>query len=452
MTHQSLDADVIIIGGGPAGSTLACLLAMDGFKTLVLEKDVYPRDHVGESMVPANNFVFDRIGFLPKMEDAGFIHKDGVGWTAPRSPIWKFVAIRTADFVPPNAPRPYSFNVERDSMDLLLLRHAHETGAKVVQGASVTEVLFEDGRAVGARVELSEGWVRDLFSRVVVDASGRRCFLAKQLGLKRKDAVFNQYAIWSWFRRLGPEPEGHAGYVFFHFLGLERASAWQIPLRNGITSVGVVTDKRDFQKSGKSHEEFFDGLVARNPTLELTMREAERVRPWYIEADYSYQMETGAGPGWLLIGDAFRFVDPIFSSGVDVALHSAELAYEAITGSWRGTDETEAFAVYERNVNAGVDIWYDTVDLFYKLQQLFGRFATDRRYAADVARALQGNPYDPVNRERTRRLLDRMREAYEGVMADPRNLLRAGALDPKDQQKMVTPDDLKISAQRRISR
>src|SRR6266511_3591963 len=284
------------------------------------------------------------------------------------------------------------------------------------------------------------------------EASGRRCFLAKQLGLKRKYAVFNQYAIWSWFRRLGPEPEGHSGYVFFHFLGLERAWAWQIPLRHGITSVGGVTDKRDFQKSGKSHEEFFDGLVVRNPTFELTMREAERVRPWYIEADYSYQMETGAGPGWLLIGDAFRFVDPILSSGVDGALHSAELAYEAITASWRGTDETEAFAVYERNVNEGVDSWYDTVDLFYKLQQLFGRFATDRRYAADVARALQGNPYDPVNRERTRRLLDRMWEAYEGVMADPQNLLRAGALDPKDQEKMVTPDDLKISAQRRISR
>src|SRR5207247_2651332 len=105
--------------------------------------------------------------------------------------------------------------------------------------------------------------------------------------------------------------------------GLGRAWAWQIPLRDGVTSVGVVTDKRDFQKSGKSHEEFFNGLVVRNPTLELTMREAERVRPWYIEADYSYQMETGAGPGWLLIGDAFRFVDPIFSWGVDVALHSA---------------------------------------------------------------------------------------------------------------------------------
>jgi FADH2 O2-dependent halogenase len=255
--------------------------------------------------------------------------------------------------------------------------------------------------------------------------------------------VFNQYSIWSWFRGLGPEPEGHEGYVFFHFLGLERGWAWQIPLKDGLASVGVVTDKRDFQKSGKSPEEFFGSLVVRNPTFELVMREAERVRSWFIEADYSYQMETAAGPGWLLIGDAFRFVDPIFSSGVDVALHSAELAHEAIGRIWRGAEEAEAFQDYVREVNEGVDIWYDTVDLFYKLQQLFGRFATDRRYAEDVARALQGNPFDPVKRQRTRRLLERMRETYEAVMRDPDNLLRPGALQPGEGEDAVTVDDLK---------
>jgi 1H-pyrrole-2-carbonyl-[peptidyl-carrier protein] chlorinase len=429
-TSENLYADVIIIGGGPAGSTLACLLAMDGRRVLVLEKDIHPREHVGESMVPANNFVFDRIGFLDKMDEAGYIHKEGVGWTAPRSATWKFVTVRTADFVPPDAPRRYSFNVERGNLDTLLLRHAFEQGAKVVQGAGVKEVLFQDDRATGVRVELSDGWTQDLMARVVVDATGRRCLLAKQLGLKRKDAAFNQYAIWSWFRGLGPSPQDHEGFVFFHFLGLERAWAWQIPLRDGITSIGVVTDKRDFQKSGKEHEEFFRSLILRNPTLELVMRGAERIRPWWIEADYSYAMETGAGPGWILIGDAFRFIDPIFSSGVDVAVRSAELAHRAITKTFEGGPEAEAFAEYEQSVTDGVDIWYDTVDLFYKLQQLFGRFARDRRYVGDVARALQGNPFDPVNRARTRRLLDTMRQAYEGVMSDPRNLLRAGALDP----------------------
>jgi flavin-dependent dehydrogenase len=430
--HQTPDTDVIIIGGGPAGSVLACLLAIDGRRVVLAEKDIHPREHVGESMVPANNFVFDRIGFLSKMDDAGYVHKDGVGWTGPRSPIWKFVTIRTADFVPPEAPRNYSYNVERGHLDLLLLRHAHELGAKVVQGATVREVVLHGGRAVGVSVELSEGWVRELTAHVVVDASGRRCLLAKQLGLRRKDAAFNQYAIWSWFRELGASPQSHEGFVFFHFLGLERAWAWQIPLRDGITSVGVVTDKRDFQKSGKSHEEFFKGLVALNPTFELVMRGAQRIRPWWIEADYSYAMETGAGPGWILVGDAFRFIDPVFSSGVDVALRSAELAHQAITRSLSGTPEAEAFSAYERSVTEGVDIWYETVDLFYRLEQLFGRFATDRRYVADVARALQGNPFDLVNRDRTRQLLDEMRRVYESVIADHRSLLRAGALDPAE--------------------
>lgn len=422
--------DVIIIGGGPAGSTLGCLMAMEGHRALILEKDIHPRDHVGESMVPANNFIFNKIGFLPKMEDAGFVHKQGVGWTAPRARIWNLVAIRTSDFPPPNAVQTYSYNVERDLMDTLLLRHAHELGAKVVQGVNVKRVLFDGGRAVGVRVSATDGWESDLSAKVVVDASGRRCLLAKQLGLRQKDAEFNQYSIWSWFRGVKPAPPGYEGMVIFHFLGLERAWAWQIPLRNGVDSVGIVTAKEDFQKSGKSPDEFFDSLVKRSRTFEFVMKDAERTRPWWIEADYSYQMEKAVGAGWLLVGDALRFVDPIFSSGVDVALYSANYAYEAIVKSWAGTDEEVALKEYERTVNEGVDMWYETTNMFYKLQALFGRFALIRKNREDVARALQGNPYQPENRARARRMLDEMRESYEQIMADPNNLLRPGALDP----------------------
>ena len=430
MRDIDTDYDVIIIGGGPAGATLGSLLAMDGHRALIVEKDIHPRDHVGESMVPANNFIFHKLGFLPKMENAGFVHKQGVGWTAPRAHIWNLVAIRTSDFPPPGAVQTYSYNVERDVFDTLLLRHAHELGAKVVQGVNVKKVLFDGDRAVGVRVSVTDGWERDLHAKVVVDASGRRCLIAKQLGLRQKDAEFNQYSIWSWFRGVDPAPPGYEGMVIFHFLGLERAWGWQIPLRNGVDSIGVVTAKEDFQKSGKSPDEFFDSLVRRSRTFEFVMQDAERIRPWWIEADYSYQMETAVGPGWLLVGDAFRFVDPIFSSGVDVALNSAMFAHEAIVKSWNGADEAVVFEEYERKVNEGVDIWYETTNLFYKLQALFGRFAMMGRYREDIARALQGNPYVPQNQERARRMLQEMRQAYEQVMADPDNLLRPGALDP----------------------
>jgi 1H-pyrrole-2-carbonyl-[peptidyl-carrier protein] chlorinase len=422
-------ADVIVIGGGPAGATIGAFFAMSGHRALILERDVHPRDHVGESMVPANNFIFHRLGFLPKMEDAGFVHKEGVGWTAPRSRLWNLVSIRTSDFPAPNAVQTYSYNVERDLFDTLLLRHAHELGAKVVQGVNVKRVLFDGDRAVGVRAEVADGWEQDLFARVVVDASGRRSLLAKQLKVKEKDADFNQYSIWSWFKGVEDAPPGYEGFVIFHFLGLERAWGWQIPLRNGVSSVGVVTDKEDFQKSGRTPEEFFDSLVRRNRTFEHAMRDAERTRPWWIEADYSYQMERIVGPGWLLIGDAFRFVDPIFSSGVDVALNSASFAHDAILRAWESGDEEAAFADYAEKVTAGVDVWYETTDLFYRLQQLFGRFALDPRYREEIARSLQGNPYNPTNQERARKILALMREAYDQVMSDPENLLRPGALD-----------------------
>jgi FADH2 O2-dependent halogenase len=423
------DVDVAIIGGGPAGSALGGLLAMDGHRVLIVEKDVHPRDHVGESMVPANNFIMHRLGFLPKMEAAGFVHKQGVGWTAPRGPIWNLVCIRTSDFPPPDAVQTYSYNVERDQFDALLLRHAHELGAKVLQGVTVRKVLMDGDRAAGVRIAALDEREQDVTARLVVDASGRRCMLARQLQIQRvHDAELNQHSIWTWFRGVEDAPPGYEGMVIFHFLDLERAWGWQIPLRNGVSSIGVVTAKEDFQKSGKTPEEFFDGLIARSRTFKHIMRNAERIRPWVIEADYSYQLDRVAGPGWLLVGDAMRFVDPIFSSGMDVALYSASFAYDAIVKSWNGVDEQVAFDEYAATVTDGVDVWYETTDIFYRLQALCGRYAMDKRYREDIARSLQGNPYAPVNRDRARRLLADMRNTYEQVMADPNNLMRPGAL------------------------
>jgi FADH2 O2-dependent halogenase len=430
------DYDVVIIGGGPAGSTLGALLALDGYRALIVERDIHPRDHVGESMVPANNFIMNRLGFLPKMEEAGFVHKQGVAWTAPRGPIWNLVCIRTSDFPPPDAVQTYSYNVERDLFDALLLRHAHEKGVKVLQGVKVKQVLMDGDRAVGVRIEPVEGVEHDVSARVVVDASGRRCLLSKQLGiLRNKDAELNQHSIWSWFRGADDAPDDYKGMVIFHFLDLERAWGWQIPLRGGISSIGVVTAKEDFQKSGKTPDEFFDGLIARSRTFTHVMKTAERIRPWVIEGDYSYQMERVVGPGWMLIGDAMRFVDPIFSSGVDVAMYSASFAHKAIVDSWNGTEEREAFEAYAATVTDGVDVWYEVTDIFYKLQALCGRYAMDARYREDIARALQGNPYAKVNGDRARGLLADMWQTYDQVMRDPENLLRPGALSPKESSK-----------------
>jgi FADH2 O2-dependent halogenase len=401
---------------------------MEGRSVAILERDIHPRDHVGESITPSTNPIFKRIGFLEKIEDARFVHKPGACWTAPRAPVGKFVTIRLGEFPPPGATQLYTYNVERDVFDTMLLRHAHELGAKVLQGVNVRQVLFEDDRAVGVRAGVTDGWERDLRAGVIVDASGRRCMLANQLGLKRKDPTFNQFGIYSWFRGVERNPTGYEGFLFLHFLALERAWGWQIPLRDGVFSVGVVTDKADFQKSGRTHEEFFGSLVERNRSFAYAMRDAERIRPWWIEADYSYKIETLAGKGWLLIGDALRFVDPIFSTGVDVATYSALYAFEAIESALTGGDEEQAFKEYERRVGDGIDAWYDLIALFYKLQNLFTIFAVKKRFRERVVRILQGNLYMPDSLERAREIIALMHESYEKVMADETNLLRPGAL------------------------
>lgn len=420
--------DVIIIGGGPAGATLGALLGMNGYRPLVVEKDIHPRDHVGESITPSTNPIFKQIGFLEKMESAGFVHKPGACWTAPRSPAGKFVSLRLGEFPPPNAPQLYTYNVERDEFDTLLLRHAHEMGAKVLQGVKVQRVLFDGDRAVGVRAQVADGWERDLHARVVVDASGRRCMIANQLGLRRKDPVFNQFGIYSWFEDVEPNPPGFEGFLFLHFLDLERCWAWQIPMRNGICSVGVVTDKADFQKSGRSHDEFFRSLVERNRNLAHNMRNAKQVRPWWIEGDYSYVVDRLAGPGWLLVGDALRFVDPIFSTGVDVAAYSALYAFEAIDATLTGGEENRLFEGYAKRVGDGVEAWYDLISLFYKLQNLFTIYAVKKRFREKVVRILQGNLYIPDSLERAREIIEIMEASYRRVMEDPDNLLRPGAL------------------------
>jgi FADH2 O2-dependent halogenase len=423
-SEKAGDCDVLIIGGGPAGSVAGCLLAQAGYRALILERDIHPRDHVGESLTPSTNFIFKRIGFLEKMEEAGFVHKPGACWTAVGSPPGQFLAISLAEFPPPGAFQCYTYNVERDVFDAMLLRHAYEQGARVLQGVRVQKVLFDGDRAVGVRVKVADGWERDLHARVVLDASGRTCFLATQLGLKHRDPTFNQLSVYSWFRDIEPSPPGYEGMLILHFLGLERGWVWQIPLRNGIWSVGVVTDKCDFKSAQADPDEFFQSLARKNRNLQHNLRNAKRIRPWKCEGDYTYKVDQLVGPGWLMIGDALRFVDPVFSTGVDVAAYSAQYAFEAIDAVFKGEDEAKAFADYGRRVSDGVEAWYGMISLFYKLQNLFTYFVVRKAYREKVVRILQGNLYQPETLQRAREMIDSMEQAYQRIMSTPNHLLR----------------------------
>jgi len=430
--------DVIIIGGGPAGSIAACLLAQAGYRVLVLERDIHPRDHVGESLTPSTNFIFKRIGVLEKIEEAGFVHKPGACWTATVADPGRYLSISLAEFPPPGAFQFFSYNVERADFDAMLLRHASELGAQVLQGVGVRKVLFRGDQAIGVRARVMNGWEQDVHARFVLDASGRSCLLATQLGLKERDPDFNQVSIYSWFRNVEPPPPGTEGYLFLHFVNLAHGWVWQIPLRNGIYSIGAVTDKVDFKRPQEDAEAFFQSLVERNRSLKHNLRHAERIRPWKAEGDYTYKINKLQGPGWLLVGDALRFVDPIFSTGVDVAAYSALYAFEALDAVARGAEERAVFQQYQHRVSDGVQVWYDLIALFYKLQHVFTYFAIRPRYREKVVRILQGNVYQPSAVAQAREIITLMQQSYERIISEPKHLFLPGALMPQQYRDKKT--------------
>jgi FADH2 O2-dependent halogenase len=269
--------------------------------------------------------------------------------------------------------------------------------------------------------------------------------LASRFRTKKKDVNFNQFCIYSWFRNV-ERPSNHLyGWGLFYFIGLNQAWGWQFALRDGKESVGVVVDKEDFQKAGSDPEEFFKTAIGRSRQFSHTMKNAERIRPYWYEGDYSYKIDSYAGPGWIMVGDALRFVDPIFSSGVDVALFSALYAYEAIEQAWRTGDEAGAFEGFHQRVTAGVDSWYDTIRLFYKLQNLLTRFAVHHKWRPYVIRALQGAPYTPERIASNRALQGAMEEAYEAVIKDPNSLLRPWAMDPERDRTLTCPTCLGVA-------
>lgn len=419
-SETQYDADVIVIGGGPAGSATSSYLAMNGYRVVVFERDIHPREHVGESLVPATNRVLEDIGFWDKMGDYGWVRKPGATWTGFKGNVGSEVVVTFADAPMENINQDYTYHVDRARFDCELLKHASLLGAQVFQGANVLRVnTDENGRAVGVRARFLDKEL-DFSSRYVVDASGRRGLLGKQLGLWEKDGQFDQMAVYSWFSNVKPPSEETAEYIHIHFLPIERGWVWQIPIYEGITSVGVVVEKSVFQASGKDYGAFFHEVAQLSNNTKHILSEATRIRDWSVEADYSFKMNRFAGDAWMLVGDAARFVDPIFSSGVSVAVNSAKFAFEALDAALKGGDETEAFTAYNDKVQRGVQIWYEWITIYYKLQALFTRLGKDKENKRQMQQLLQGDVYDRNAVD----VLDKMKALVKSVEENENHLYR----------------------------
>lgn len=430
---KEVDFDIGIIGGGPAGSTVASYLAKAGLSCVIFEGDIFPREHVGESLIPATTPVLDDIGFLPQMEAAGFPRKYGAAWTSASDqsiPTMGFEGMshgfRAAEIEfhereQLGVTQDYTYHVDRGKFDLMLLQHAHSLGAKVYQGVRVRQVDFS---ARHPRIVFPMGGTESSVRvRMVVDASGRQTFLGRQFKLKVSDPVFNQYAVHTWFDRLDRTAvavnKEQADYIFVHFLPVTDTWVWQIPITDTVTSIGVVTQKEHFKASKEDIEGFFWECVGSRPELKQALENSERVRPFKTEGDYSYAMKQIVGDQWALIGDAARFVDPIFSSGVSVALNSARLISGEIIAAAAQDDFSKGmFSDYEGKIRRAVSNWYEFISIYYRLNILFTAFVQDPRYRLDVLKMLQGDVYD----DQEPKALAAMREITKQVEENPDHL------------------------------
>jgi FADH2 O2-dependent halogenase len=429
-----VDFDVGIIGGGPAGSAMGAYLAKAGVRCVILEGDIFPRPHVGESLVPASTRVFKELGFLPEMDRNGFIKKFGATWTSnpaqkPYDVGWEgleddcHAAIRFDEREQEGVDLNYTWHVDRGRFDLALLQHAHACGAEVYEGVRVRGVDF-DGEDPELWFKLGRRETR-LRVRMVADASGRKTLLGRQLGLKVTDPVFDQYAIHSWYAGYARHTLQNPDHIHIHFLPHRGTWVWQIPITDEVTSIGVVTQKAHFKAARGSRENFFHECVRSRPDVGALVDGAERVRPFTEEADYSYAMTQFTGDRFVLLGDAARFVDPIFSSGVSIALNSARFASRDVLKALEsGKLVRDSYQTFESTMRRGVKNWYDFICLYYRLNVLFTYFIRDRRYRLDVLKLLQGDVYDEgpevlANmRAKIREVEDNPRHVWHGLLGE----------------------------------
>ena len=430
MKSIKTDFDVAVIGGGPAGSALAAYLAKADVSCVVLEKSVFPRPHVGESLVPASTRVFKELGFLEKMEDYQFPHKYGAVWTSSDrlnqyyDVDWDglnddcHADIRFSEREQEGVSQNYTYHVDRGKFDLLLLEHAQEFGAAVHQGVAVKAVDLKETGPVTVHTE-SNGQSQSIKAKLLVDASGRQTFLGNKLKIKVRDSVFDQYAIHTWFDGYDRGDSEIADYIHIHFLSMTNTWVWQIPITDSITSFGVVTQKKNFAKSKQDREDFFWECIDTRKDLRDGLRKAEQIRPLSDEGDYSYAMKQICGNRWLLVGDAARFVDPIFSSGVSIALNSARLAsFDIISAVEKDNFTRDSFLNYESTMKRGTKNWYDFISVYYRLNVLFTVFIRHPAYRIEILKLLQGDVYD----EEQPAVLQKMNEIVNQVEANPRHV------------------------------
>lgn len=397
--------DVIIIGAGPAGTAAAAIIAGAGNRVLVLEREKFPRYHIGESLIPFTYGPLERLGMIPKMRESCFVKKFSVSFVQPdgrRSVPFYFHTRYDINTI------AQTWQVRRAEFDLMLLDNARENGAEVREQTRVTRLLKNDsGHVIGVEAETAGGGTRQFFARLVIDASGKEAFASNREGWRVGDPGLNKVAVWTYYRgskRAGGMDEGATTIAFIP----ERGWFWHIPMHDDRVSVGVVAEGKYLTRDGvRDPEAIFQREIRENKWIEEHLSEGVCEGEYWLTSEYSRHSKFGASQGLLLVGDAFAFLDPVFSSGVMLALKSGVMAGDAVNEALAANDLSPArFADYASQLRLGLENMRKLVYAFYDPGFSFKEVVTRYPEAADeLTDCLSGD----VNKDYTA-LWERIRE------------------------------------------